>query len=68
MENLATFNHYVRTEKEPKELVIYTAGFPSPSFFHLYRMLNRQLKDAVFRHWSDIDEGGFRKPNRPKSP
>lgn len=57
IENRATYYEYIR-KKASDELVIWTSGFPSPSVRKLLCMLFSSC--SVFRHWGDIDVGGFR--------
>ncbi len=58
IENQATFQKYVTNRKE-NELVIYTAGIPSPSFRKFYSLIVSTFPSASPRHWGDIDLGGF---------
>ncbi len=60
IENLASFHRHVR-EIEDDGLVVYTAGFPSPSLQSFLGMLNVVLPPScpVF-HWGDRDLGGLR--------
>lgn len=59
IENLATYMRYVETEKTDDEIVLYTAGIPSPAFRAFYFSLIQQLPEVPLRHWGDIDVGGF---------
>jgi DNA topoisomerase VI subunit A len=59
IENLATYMRYVETEKTDDEIVLYTAGIPSPAFRRFYHSLIQQLPHVPLRHWGDIDVGGF---------
>lgn len=59
IENQATFMRYLEKEKTKDELVIYTAGIPSPVFRKLYKQIIKAIPDASLRHWGDIDVGGF---------
>ena len=61
IENQATFMRYIREEKLPSEVVLYTAGIPTPTFITLFQKLSRELGvQTLFRHWGDIDLGGFK--------
>ncbi|MBB4265414.1 Wadjet anti-phage system protein JetD domain-containing protein [Roseospira visakhapatnamensis] len=58
VENLASFNRYVREVKD-NGLVIYTGGFPSRSVAATFRHLDRILPPSVpMFHWGDIDRHG----------
>ena len=57
IENKAVYIDYIRTSGDD-ELVIYTAGFPSPSLQSLLSLTYRE--DISFMHWGDIDLGGFK--------
>lgn len=59
IENLATFIRYVEQEKEGNELVLYTAGIPSPALLRFYQFLIQMAPSVALRHWGDIDVGGF---------
>ena len=60
IENLASFQRHVR-EIDDDGVVIYTAGFPSPSLCHVIRTLDRVLPPGChFFHWGDRDVGGIR--------
>lgn len=43
-----------------RELVIYTAGFPTPSLVAALQALAERAPEARFRHWGDADVGGLR--------
>lgn len=58
IENLASFYRYA-IHRQGDELVIYTAGIPTPSFKRFYALLCRQFSEAELQHWGDIDVGGF---------
>jgi hypothetical protein len=59
IENLATYIRYVEKERQDDELVLYTAGIPSPSFRGFYKLIADTFSAAKLRHWGDIDVGGF---------
>jgi hypothetical protein len=42
------------------ELVVYTAGFPTPALMNVLALLGRRSGDISFRHWGDADVGGIR--------
>jgi hypothetical protein len=42
------------------ELVVYTAGFPTPALMNMLALLSRRFDDISFRHWGDADVGGIR--------
>lgn len=60
IENLATYQRYIATEQSPNELIIYTAGFPSPQLKVLYKKIVNLAPISSVRHWGDIDLGGLR--------
>ena len=61
IENQASFMRYVKEEKQPNEVVLYTAGIPTPTFITLFQKLSKELDiKTMFRHWGDIDLGGFK--------
>lgn len=64
IENKANYRHYIRTEQQANELVVYLGGFHSPG----KRRFLRKLRDFAvaataariqFHHWSDLDYGGI---------
>lgn len=59
IENQATFHRYVKTERYKDEVVLFTSGIPSPSFLNLLRLIAHHNPALSFRHWGDIDLGGF---------
>lgn len=59
IENFATYMRYVGSEKQDHEVVLYTAGIPSPSFRAFYTLLTSTFPEVALRHWGDIDVGGF---------
>lgn len=59
IENFATYMRYVEHEKRPDEVVLYTAGIPSPAFRSFYKLLTIAFPEVPLRHWGDIDVGGF---------
>jgi len=60
IENLASFQRHAR-EVDDDGIVIYSAGFPSPSLIHVLQMLDQRLPgDCEFFHWGDRDIGGLR--------
>ena len=61
IENKTNYDEYVRTEKQPDELVIYHGGFLSPQKRKLFGLLAQAAPASVcMRFWADIDLGGFR--------
>ncbi len=42
------------------ELVIYTAGFPTPALMGTLTRLSECKSSLLFRHWGDADVGGIR--------
>jgi hypothetical protein len=62
IENKANYLNYIFSSKSDDELVIFHGGFYSPArgaFFQ--KVYETGHRDGVeFRHWSDIDLGGFR--------
>ena len=62
IENLASFNRYVREIKSSKEIVIYCAGFPSRSIQRTITSLCETFSGCVY-HWGDIDVGGLQIAN-----
>jgi len=42
------------------EVVVYTAGFPTPQLASTLGRLAERSPDATFRHWGDADVGGVR--------
>ncbi|MBK1698297.1 Wadjet anti-phage system protein JetD domain-containing protein [Rhodovibrio salinarum] len=58
IENLASFNRYVREARPESEAVVYTGGFPSRAVAGLLRHLAGRI-DAC-HHWGDIDATGLR--------
>lgn len=61
IENQTTFHVQARSRCEAEQLLIYTAGMPSPAWREMYIKLLRDIPDGVqIAHWGDFDEGGFR--------
>lgn len=59
IENKANYYSYIKT-RNPDELVIYSAGFPSPALMKLLSLIYKSSDDKiVFYHSGDIDLGGF---------
>lgn len=42
------------------ELVVYTAGFPTPALVSTLSRLSERAPTVAFRHWGDADVGGIR--------
>jgi hypothetical protein len=42
------------------EVVVYTAGFPTPALVAALAGLSQRLEGLEFRHWGDADVGGLR--------
>jgi hypothetical protein len=60
VENLTSFQRHVRTLVD-RGVVLYSAGFPGPSFRGFLRWLDAALAEATpFFHWGDVDVGGLR--------
>lgn len=61
IENQTTFHVQARRRCESDELLMYTAGMPSPAWRQMYvRLLGEVGADVQIFHWGDFDEGGFR--------
>lgn len=66
VENEYPFLSYVEEAGGPsnlerlQELVVYTAGFPSPTLTGALARLAGVRPDIRFRHWGDADVGGLR--------
>jgi hypothetical protein len=66
VENEYPFLSYVEEAGGPSglgmrgELVVYTAGFPTPALMSVLTLLSRRFGDISFRHWGDADVGGIR--------
>jgi hypothetical protein len=58
VENLASFNRYVREARTAGEVVVYTGGFPSRGVAALLHALRDQV--GTCHHWGDIDATGLR--------
>ena len=60
IENLTSYQRHVR-EVDDRGIVLYSGGFPGPTFRALLRRLDEHLDDGVpFFHWGDVDLGGLR--------
>lgn len=59
VENFASFNRQVAEAMTGREIVVYTAGFPSRATVRALRRLRRPNGVPVL-HWGDIDAGGIR--------
>ena len=60
IENRANYFDYIRKNKSDDELVIYHGGQFSPRKRAFFQALKASLPpQALWRHWSDIDYGGF---------
>lgn len=65
IENKANYRHYVRNERRPDELVVYSGGFHSPGKRQFLRKLRaywmQQAADRPLElvHWGDLDYGGI---------
>lgn len=57
IENLASFNRYVREARTPAELVVYTGGFASRAVAGLLRHFADRV--GACHHWGDIDATGL---------
>lgn len=66
VENEFPFLAYVEESGGPRglgargEVVVYTAGFPTPALVTTLASLAERAPDAAFRHWGDADVGGLR--------
>jgi hypothetical protein len=61
IENLTTFHVQARQRCDADELLLYTAGMPSPKWRQMYvRVLRGLPSGGRVAHWGDFDEGGFR--------
>lgn len=61
IENQTTFHVQARRRCDAEELLLYTAGMPSPAWRQMYvRMLSDLPEGVQVAHWGDFDEGGFR--------
>ncbi|GAA3923836.1 Wadjet anti-phage system protein JetD domain-containing protein [Litoribacillus peritrichatus] len=61
VENLATFNEIAECPSNPNDLLIlYVAGYPTPSLIKAYCSLLQATKPKRVLHWGDTDVGGFR--------
>lgn len=58
IENLASFNRYVREARRPDELVLFTGGYPSAAVGQAIARLSPGLE--AIHHWGDIDAHGLR--------
>lgn len=54
IENLTTFHDY-----KGEELTIYLGGFSNHSKVEILKKLNADVKELIFRHFGDMDFGGF---------
>ena len=60
IENLASFQRHAR-EVDDDGIIVYTAGFPSPSLVNILKVLDLYLpENCQFFHWGDQDLGGLR--------
>ena len=60
VENLTSYQRHVR-EIDDRGVVVYSAGFPGPSFRTFLNALDAGLGSGVsFFHWGDLDVGGLR--------
>src|SRR5439155_9714075 len=66
VENEYPFLNYVEEAGGPAgvgargEVVVYTAGFPTPALMSMLARLSERAPSLVFRHWGDADVGGVR--------
>ena len=58
IENLASFNRYVREARRPNEIAMYTGGYPSSAVGSAIAVLSDQVSEIW--HWGDIDAHGVR--------
>jgi len=60
IENRANYIEYIRKMKTENELIIYHGGQFSPRKRVFFQVLKKALpQNCKWRHWSDIDYGGF---------
>jgi hypothetical protein len=60
IENLTSYNEYLRLEIKPDELVIYHGGFLSPKKQSLLQKIAKSISSGIkVCFWADIDLGGF---------
>jgi hypothetical protein len=59
IENLASFNRYVREARTSDEVVLYTGGFPSRAVMACLGAISIWYRSAI-HHWGDIDPYGIR--------
>jgi len=60
IENLTSYNEYLRLEIKPDELVIYHGGFLSPKKQSLLQKIAESISSGIkIYFWADIDLGGF---------
>jgi hypothetical protein len=66
VENEYPFLSYVEESGGPvslgasRELVVYTAGFPTPTLTSALCRLSQRSANISYRHWGDADVGGLR--------
>lgn len=61
IENKTNYDEYVRSERQPDELVIYHGGFLSPQKRKLIALIAHAASEGIrIQFWADIDMGGFR--------
>jgi hypothetical protein len=66
IENEYPFLSYVEEAGGPRnlgaqsEIVVYTAGFPTPALVIALRSLSQRIPELKFQHWGDADVGGLR--------
>ncbi len=60
IENLTSYQRHVR-ELDDRGIVLYSGGFPGPTFRALLGRLDEHLDAGLpFFHWGDVDLGGLR--------
>ena len=59
IENLESFNRHVREARRARDVVIYTAGFPSPTLLAAVRRIIASAGLSHSFHWGDLDWGGI---------
>ena len=59
IENLTTFNIYVRRFRDSRHCIVYTGGFPSSGVMSVLKRLKASGKDTRFFHWGDMDWAGY---------
>ncbi len=59
VENLTSFHNYGAAKQESDDFIIYLGGFHNRAKREFLMKLYEQNKDKEYRHFGDIDAGGF---------